>query len=89
MEENLPLLKTVIKLRRELAGLLGYDSHAAFRLSDNRMCSTAEEAITFLKELRTKVAEVYKRMPVPHRHYISSTPITRLRNGLFPFRQGG
>lgn len=52
---NVEVLEEAIKLRHEVALLLGYDSWAAYR-TETRMAKTRETVSTFLADLREKVA---------------------------------
>jgi metallopeptidase MepB len=53
--ENVSLVRELILLRDEAARLLGYASHAAFRLQPN-LVSTPEEVDIFLEEFHTNIA---------------------------------
>jgi metallopeptidase MepB len=53
--ENAPLVRELFVLRDEAARLLGYKSHAAFRLETN-LVSTPEEVITFIQEFQHDMA---------------------------------
>jgi len=52
--ENVGLLESAIKIRNEIATLLGYDSWAAYR-TEVRMAKDRETVTNFLRELRGKV----------------------------------
>ncbi|KAF2360089.1 Peptidase M3A/M3B catalytic domain [Trinorchestia longiramus] len=54
MSNNTLLLEELIRIRHQLAQLLGYPTHAAFMLSD-RMAKTAEAVRDFLLDLQTKL----------------------------------
>ncbi len=56
-EKNRQLLEEAVKLRHELAALLGYKSHAAFVL-EKRMAKTPETVENFLKDLVAKLTPV-------------------------------
>ncbi|MGE3076416.1 MAG: M3 family metallopeptidase [Dehalococcoidia bacterium] len=51
---NVTILEDAIKVRHEIATLLGYDSWAAYR-TETRMAKTRENVTNFLRELRGKV----------------------------------
>ncbi|KAL1885977.1 metalloendopeptidase [Paecilomyces lecythidis] len=53
--QNVPLFKEAIVLRDEAARLLGYPSHAAFRVED-KMAKTPETVNSFLGDLRSRLA---------------------------------
>lgn len=53
--QNVPLFREAILLRDEAARLLGYPSHAAFRLED-KMAKTPETVNKFLGDLRSRLA---------------------------------
>lgn len=53
-EENVRILEDAIKVRHEIATMLGYDSWAAYR-TETRMAKTREAVSTFLRDLRGKV----------------------------------
>ena len=52
--ENVGILEDAIKVRNEIATLLGYDSWAAYR-TETRMAKTRETVTNFLRDLRGKV----------------------------------
>ncbi len=54
LTENLPVLQELAKLRAELAGVLGYDNHAAYVL-ETRMAKTPGEVMKFLLHLEEKL----------------------------------
>ncbi len=54
-EENVRRLEEAIRLRDEVARLLGYDSWAAYR-TETRMAKTRENVASFLADLREKVS---------------------------------
>ncbi|MDD5629289.1 MAG: Zn-dependent oligopeptidase [Elusimicrobia bacterium] len=49
--ENMPILTEVLKLRQELAGLLGYRSYAHYAIED-RMAKTPDKVQSFLTRLK-------------------------------------
>ncbi|MFA5137796.1 MAG: ChaN family lipoprotein [Elusimicrobiota bacterium] len=51
-EKNVPLLESILELRRELAGILGYPSFAHYALKDS-MAGTPERVLSFLRRLKT------------------------------------
>jgi metallopeptidase MepB len=51
---NIPLFKETIELRDEAARILGYNSHAEFRIED-KMAKTPKTVNDFLGDLRTKL----------------------------------
>jgi thimet oligopeptidase len=53
--ENVAILEEAIGIRDELAGLLGYDSWAAY-VTEERMAKSPETVRAFLDDLRAKVA---------------------------------
>lgn len=53
--QNVPLFREAILLRDEAARLLGYPSHATFRLED-KMAKTPETVTNFLGDLRSRLA---------------------------------
>jgi len=52
--ENVRILEDAIRVRNEIATMLGYDSWAAYR-TETRMAKTRETVINFLRDLRGKV----------------------------------
>jgi len=54
--QNVPDFREMMVLRDEAARLLGYSSHAAFRL-ENKMAKTPENVNAFLADLRTRLTE--------------------------------
>jgi thimet oligopeptidase len=52
--QNVGILEEAIKVRHEIATMLGYDSWAAYR-TETRMAKTREAVSNFLRELRGKV----------------------------------
>jgi thimet oligopeptidase len=65
MEENAPILNEMVRLRQEIAGILGYDSWADFQI-EPRMAKTGERAIEFCLDakegLEPKFAEELAQM---------------------------
>jgi metallopeptidase MepB len=57
---NVPVLDDILRLRRECADLLGYETWAAFVLED-RMIKSAEAAKHFLSDLHEKLLPVGKK----------------------------
>ncbi|KAK9331161.1 hypothetical protein V1520DRAFT_338453 [Lipomyces starkeyi] len=53
--ENCDLLIQAVKLRADIAAILGYKTHAAYVLEE-RMAKSPESVITFLNDLREKLA---------------------------------
>ncbi|KAK9374977.1 uncharacterized protein V1513DRAFT_444249 [Lipomyces chichibuensis] len=53
--ENCDLLIQAVKLRADIAAILGYKTHAAYVLEE-RMAKSPESVITFLNDLRDKLA---------------------------------
>jgi len=53
--ENVRILEDALRVRHEIAELLGYDSWAAYK-TETRMAKTRETVASFLADLRTKVA---------------------------------
>ncbi|KAI8918161.1 hypothetical protein DFJ77DRAFT_428180 [Powellomyces hirtus] len=51
---NVPILKEAIKIRSQIATLLGYESHASYIL-ETRMAKTPETVNKFLANLRTRL----------------------------------
>ncbi|KAK9462458.1 uncharacterized protein V1516DRAFT_670319 [Lipomyces oligophaga] len=56
---NCDLLGKAVKLRAEIAALLGYKTHAAYVLEE-RMAKTPEKAFDFLNDLRNKLSDAGK-----------------------------
>ncbi len=48
--DNAPVMEEILRLRHELAGLLGYENYAQYSLA-NKMASTPEEVIDFLRSI--------------------------------------
>lgn len=53
--QNVPIIEKAIKMRRRVAQLLGYPTHADFRLEE-KMAKNAKTAKEFLSDLRSKLA---------------------------------
>ncbi len=51
--ENLPKLKEILKLRNELAQILGYKTYADYAAEENRMAANSASIKTFLDEMNT------------------------------------
>ncbi|KAK1989983.1 zincin, partial [Colletotrichum falcatum] len=58
--QNVPIFRDIIILRDEAARLLGYSSHAAFRLEE-KMAKTPETVNAFLDDLRSRLAAAGQR----------------------------
>jgi metallopeptidase MepB len=54
--QNVPLFKEAVVLRDEAARLLGYPSHAAFKLED-KMVKTPKAVTSFLGDLRSRLTD--------------------------------
>lgn len=59
-KENIPMLEQVIKLRHECATLLGYPSHAAFKL-ELKMAKETSNVTTFLADTQKKLIPLAKK----------------------------
>ena len=59
-EKNVELLEKTITLRRQIAQLLGYKTHADLKL-ENRMAKNPQTVMTFLKDLQTKLKPMGKK----------------------------
>ncbi|MBB5020109.1 thimet oligopeptidase [Chitinivorax tropicus] len=59
-EANLTILKQVVTLRKELAGLFGYDNFADWSLK-RKMAGSAAAVNQFLGDVKTRVGELEKR----------------------------
>ena len=55
-EQNVELLEKTITLRRQIAQLLGYKTHADLKL-ENRMAKNPKTVMAFLKDLQKKLQE--------------------------------
>lgn len=53
-EENVKLLENTLSLRRQIARLLGYKTHAQLKL-ENRMAKNPETVFSFLKDLQKRL----------------------------------
>jgi oligopeptidase A len=58
--DNRPVLRRILELRRELAGLLGYDSYADLRLEEN-MVESGRSAHAFLQDLAERLRPHWER----------------------------
>lgn len=59
-EQNVELLEKTITLRRQIAHLLGYKTHADLKLED-RMAKNPKNVMTFLKDLQKKLKPMGKK----------------------------
>lgn len=59
-ERNVELLEKTLTLRRQIAQLLGYKTHADLKL-ENRMAKTPKTVMTFLKDLQKKLKPMGKK----------------------------
>ena len=59
-QENTPLLDRAIRLRHELAQILGYSTHADF-VTEVNIVKNAESAINFLKKMHSDIEPYYQR----------------------------
>jgi thimet oligopeptidase len=55
-QENVPLFEDAIKIRRQIAKLLGFDTHADFVL-DIRMAKNKQNVLSFLDDLRDRLTQ--------------------------------
>lgn len=60
LKVNVPVLDDILRLRRESAALLGYETWASYVLED-RMIKSASAAKTFLDDLREKLVPIGKK----------------------------
>lgn len=58
--DNLPLVRDILRLRRERAELLGFKNFADLATAD-RMAKSGEEAIEFVESLRAKTQEAFEK----------------------------
>ena len=58
-EQNVELLEKTLTLRRQIAQLLGYTTHADLKL-ENRMAKSPKTVMTFLKDLQKKLKPMGK-----------------------------
>lgn len=56
--DNRPLIREILRLRRELAGILGYDDFADYQLEE-RMAGSGEAAFTFVRDLARRTAPYF------------------------------
>ena len=56
VEKNLPLLKEVLKLRQQVAGLMGFKTWADYKTSSGRMAKSPKEVFDFLNGLKDKLS---------------------------------
>ncbi|CAH3175310.1 unnamed protein product [Porites lobata] len=54
IQENTPILEELVELRKKMADLLGYPTHASY-ITELRMSKTAEAVSSFLSELCSKL----------------------------------
>ena len=73
--DNKEVIGRVTKLRHERAQLLGYDSHAAFKLED-RMAQTPQNVYDFLNEL------LEKAKPAAEKEFAQLTKFAQKRDGI-------
>lgn len=59
-EQNVELLEKTLTLRRQIAQLLGYKTHADLKL-ENRMAKNPKTVMTFLKDLQHKLKPMGKK----------------------------
>ena len=55
-EKNVPLLKKILKLRQQMAELLGYKTWADYRTSSGRMAKSGDQVWEFINGLKGKLA---------------------------------
>jgi len=60
IKENAPILEELVELRSELAGILGFATHAAF-ITDVRMSGSEEKVRSFLSELSDKLTPLMEK----------------------------
>ncbi|XP_035228689.1 thimet oligopeptidase-like isoform X2 [Stegodyphus dumicola] len=58
INENIPILEELVKLRKKQANLLGFSNHAAY-ITDLRMAKTAENVSEFLTQLWHKLTPLW------------------------------
>ena len=73
--DNGPLMEDILRLRHEMAGLVGYPSYAHYALA-KRMARTPDEVLRFLRELAAHAR------PVALRELAELTDYARRRDGL-------
>lgn len=57
VKQNAPLFEQIVRLRREAAGILGYDSWADYAI-EPKMAKTASNAQDFLRDLQAKLTPI-------------------------------
>lgn len=61
MEENGIILEDTLKLRHELAKIMGFDNYAAFSLDSHTMAKTPENVANLLNNVRSRLEEGGKK----------------------------
>lgn len=85
-EENVVLLEKTLTLRREIAHLLGYKTHADLKL-ENRMAKNPRTVMSFLKDLQKKLKPMSKKEDKEMLAYKNSKTGKKSRT-LYPWESG-
>ncbi|WP_081881057.1 M3 family metallopeptidase [Ghiorsea bivora] len=70
--DNTPVIEETLKLRKEMAQLLGFDSYADYSLAD-KMASSVDEVSSFLRDLAHKSKKMAKKDLKELRNFAENT----------------
>jgi len=82
-QKNVPLLNEILELRNKIATILGYSSHAAYKL-ENKMAKKPEVVWNFEERLRNKLSEKvdfdYNELLNVKRNYFNNNEIDKINS---------
>jgi len=82
-QKNVPLLNEILELRNKIATMLGYSSHAAYKL-ENKMAKKPEVVWNFEERLRKKLSEKvdfdYNELLNVKRNYFNNNAIDQINS---------
>ena len=82
-QKNVPLLNEILELRNKIATMLGYSSHAAYKL-ENKMAKKPEVVWNFEERLRNKLSEKvdfdYNELLNVKRNYFNNNEIDKINS---------
>ena len=82
-QKNVPLLNEILELRNKIATILGYSSHAAYKL-ENKMAKKPEVVWNFEERLRNKLSEKvdfdYNELLNVKRNYFNNNAIDQINS---------
>lgn len=85
--DNEPLMKEILKLRQEMAELLGYNNYSEYSLS-TKMAESPLQVINFLEDISEKAINQYKQESKELKDFAFDKKVTTNADELMPWNAG-